>query len=67
MKFGTFTTELKNEYTVDLPREVCDRVKLQPGDRIEISVKRIRSNKIDIFLGSNPLYKLLESGDTDKE
>lgn len=67
MKFGTFTTELKNDYTVDLPREVCDRLKLQPGDRIEISVKRIKSRKIDIFLGSNPLYKLLENNDTENE
>ncbi|MGH1364006.1 MAG: hypothetical protein ACRBF0_10650 [Calditrichia bacterium] len=66
MKFATFIAELKEDYSAQIPREVCERLKLQPGDRIEISVKRIKSRKIDIFLAENPLYRLISDGLEEK-
>ena len=68
MKFATFIAELKDNNTVQLPAEVCERLKIHKGDRIEISLKRIKSRKIDIFLAENPLYRLLDivNDDADK-
>ncbi len=60
MKIGTFVTEVGEGYQLTIPVELRERLELMPGDRVEISVKKIKSRKIDLFLADNPLYRLLK-------
>ena len=60
MKFATFTSAIGNEQNIRIPNEVCEKLFIESGDRIEISVKKIKSRKLDLLLAENPLYKLLK-------
>ncbi len=55
-----FITELKNGSTLDIPNEVISGLKLQPGDKVEVFIKRIRSRRLDIKISRNPLVKILD-------
>lgn len=59
MKFATFITDVKPEKKIQIPREVADKLRIETGDRVEISLKKIKSRKLDIILSENPLYRLL--------
>lgn len=60
MKYATFVTEINPEQKIQIPKQVMDKLILEPGDRIEVSVKKIKSKKLEVLLSQNPLYKLLK-------
>ncbi len=60
MKAGTYITEVDEHYNVQIPVELREKLNLAPGDKIEISIRKIKSRRLEIFLQQNPLYRLLE-------
>ena len=64
MKAGTYITEVGAGYKIQIPVELREKLNLSPGDKIEISIRKIKSRRFEIFLQQNPLYRLLE---IDKE
>ncbi len=60
MKYATFVTEVQPEKTVSIPSEVCEKLRIETGDRIEVSIKKIKSKRLDLMLAENPLYRLLD-------
>jgi bifunctional DNA-binding transcriptional regulator/antitoxin component of YhaV-PrlF toxin-antitoxin module len=61
MKFATFTSTIVNEQNIRIPNEVREKLLIEPGDKIEITIKKIKSRKLDLLLAENPLYKLLKT------
>ncbi len=59
MKAGTYITEVDTNYHVQIPVELREKLNLTPGDKIEISIRKIKSRRLEIFLQQNPLYRLL--------
>lgn len=59
MKTGSFITEIDPNKKISIPPEISDRINLQVGDKVEIMLKKIRSRKLDLNIGKNPLYKIL--------
>ena len=60
MKYATFITDVKEEKQLRIPLEVCEKLRIEPGDRVEVTVKRIKSGRLDLILSENPLYRLLD-------
>lgn len=60
MKYATFTTEVKPDMTIQIPLDLRNKLKLEPGNQVEISLKKIKSSKLDLILAENPLHKLIE-------
>jgi len=67
MKYATFVTEVSSEQKIQIPKQVTDKIMLEQGDRVEVSVKKIKSKKLEILLSQNPLYKLLKMAGHDKK
>ena len=68
-KFSIFVTEVQEGRTIKLPDDVCDKLQIETGDKIEVSVKKIKSGRLDLMLSENPLHQLLKlrkSIDTNK-
>jgi len=60
---GIFITKLENSNSISIPVEVQKGLALEPGDKVEISIKRIRTRRLDINIARNPLSKLLDVDD----
>ncbi len=60
MKYATFITDVKAEKQLQIPHDVCEKLRLEPGDRVDVTVKKIKSGKLDLMLSENPLYRLLD-------
>ncbi|OGB63994.1 MAG: hypothetical protein A2Y94_07640 [Caldithrix sp. RBG_13_44_9] len=60
MRYTTFVCELKSDNSITIPVEVRDKLDLRTGDKIEISLKKIKSKRLEIVISKNPLYKLLK-------
>lgn len=60
MKFATFITRVKPDKSIQISQEVCRKLRIEPGDQVEISLKKIKSGKLDLYLSENPLYRLLD-------
>ena len=60
MNSGTFVIEIKDNKKIDLPPKITNYLKLHEGDKVEVTVKKIRSKRLDIKISKNPLLKLLE-------
>lgn len=67
MRYATFVTEVIREQKIEIPKQVSDKLILEPGDRVEVSIKKIKSKRLDILLSENPLYKLLKISNSDKK
>lgn len=65
MKYATFVTEVKPDMSIEIPQELCEKLKLEPGYRVEISLKWIKSSKLDLMLAENPLHKLIKMAQID--
>ncbi|HQU72919.1 MAG TPA: hypothetical protein PLG66_11505 [Calditrichia bacterium] len=66
MKYGTFVGEMNSDRQIEIPQAVRQKLMLEPGDMVEVSIKKIKSGRIEMRLAENPLYKLLKitpSGD----
>ncbi len=59
MKFATFVAQVQEDKTIMLPQEVRQKLRLEPGDRVEVSIKKIKSGRLDLILSENPLYQLI--------
>lgn len=66
MKYATFIAEVKSGKEIKIPREVFEKLRIQNGDRIEISIKKIKSNRLELMLSENPLFRLLDSSTTNE-
>ncbi|MBN2365125.1 MAG: hypothetical protein JXL67_03100 [Calditrichaeota bacterium] len=60
MKYTTFMTEVKPDHSVNLPVEVRDKMSIASGDKVEITIKKIKSRRLEILISENPLYKLIK-------
>ncbi|RMI12898.1 MAG: hypothetical protein D6681_06280 [Calditrichaeota bacterium] len=60
MKYATFITEVDGEHKLQIPTTVREKLRIEPGDRVEVSLKKIKSRRLDLILAENPLYKLLD-------
>jgi bifunctional DNA-binding transcriptional regulator/antitoxin component of YhaV-PrlF toxin-antitoxin module len=60
MKTGTFITEIDNEVKISIPPEIKERLQLSEGDKVEILLKKIRSKRLDLSIGKNPLTKIIK-------
>jgi AbrB family looped-hinge helix DNA binding protein len=59
MKITTFVTEVKSNYKIDLPAEIREKQEIDEGDKVEITLKKIKSRRLEILISENPLYKLI--------
>ncbi|NOX90596.1 MAG: hypothetical protein GXO77_16445 [Calditrichaeota bacterium] len=60
MLSGTFIAQLKDKNLVEIPAEIVNRLELKEGDKIEVSVKRIRPGRLEIRISKNPLTRLTD-------
>jgi hypothetical protein len=65
MKYATFTTNIKPDMTIQIPLDLCNKLKIEPGNQVEVSLKRIKSSKLDLILAENPLQKLIDLAQID--
>jgi bifunctional DNA-binding transcriptional regulator/antitoxin component of YhaV-PrlF toxin-antitoxin module len=63
MKTGTFIAEVDARGKIALPVEITTRLELSEGDKVEILLKKIRIKRLEVKIGKNPLYKLLQLSD----
>ena len=59
MKFATFVAQVQDDRTITIPLEVRQKLQIEPGDRVEISLKKIKSGRLELLLSENPLYRLI--------
>lgn len=64
MKYATFVSEVEPGNRILIPREVAEKLRIHEGDRVEISVKRFKSSRLDLILSENPLFRLLDLSKT---
>ncbi|HHE54781.1 MAG TPA: hypothetical protein ENL21_03295 [Caldithrix abyssi] len=60
MLSGTFIAEVKKNNQIEIPAEILSKLDLREGDRLEVSVKRIKTGKLGIRIAKNPLSKLID-------
>ncbi|MEJ2537792.1 MAG: hypothetical protein P8048_12230 [Calditrichia bacterium] len=60
MKFTTFMTEVRQDNTIEIPVEVREKLDVQTGDKLEITLKKVKSRRLEILISENPLYKLIK-------
>ncbi len=60
MKYTTFVAEVRKENSVEIPVEIRDKLEIRPGDKVEITVKKIKTRRLEILISENPLYKLIK-------
>jgi AbrB family looped-hinge helix DNA binding protein len=60
MKYTTFITEVQQENSVIIPVEVREKLQIKSGDKIEMTLKKIKSRRLEILISENPLYKLFK-------
>lgn len=59
MKFTTFMSEVKPDGIIDIPVEIREKLDLRAGDKLEVTLKKVKSRRLDILISQNPLHKLL--------
>jgi AbrB family looped-hinge helix DNA binding protein len=64
MKTGAFIAEVDSQGKITLPVEIKERLELREGDKVEILLKKIRRKRLEVTIGKNPLYKLLQLTDS---
>jgi antitoxin component of MazEF toxin-antitoxin module len=67
MLSGSFVAQLKDKNLIEIPSEIVSRLDLKEGDKIEVSVKRIRVGRLEIRISKNPLTKLLDLAEESRE
>ena len=63
MKITTFVTEVKSDHKIDIPIEIREKLEIEEGDKVEITLKKIKSRRLEILISENPLYKLITFSD----
>ena len=65
MKYTTFMTELDSDSVVNIPAEIRKKLDLRAGDKLEVTVKKIKASRLDILISQNPLHKLLKLSENE--
>jgi bifunctional DNA-binding transcriptional regulator/antitoxin component of YhaV-PrlF toxin-antitoxin module len=60
MKFTTFMTEVRENNVIEIPVEIREKLDVHIGDKLEITLKKVRSRRLEILISENPLYKLIK-------
>jgi len=55
-----FTTRLESNNNVAIPSEVIESLSLTEGDRVEVTLTKIKTKRLGITISRNPLAKLLD-------
>lgn len=63
MKYTTFMSEVKKDNCIEIPIEVREKFDVKEGDKLEITVKKIKSRRLEILISENPLYKIIKFAD----
>jgi bifunctional DNA-binding transcriptional regulator/antitoxin component of YhaV-PrlF toxin-antitoxin module len=53
-------TEVRQDNTIEIPVEVREKLDVQTGDKLEITLKKVKSRRLEILISENPLYKLIK-------
>lgn len=67
MLAGSFIAQLKDKNLIEVPSEIVAKLDLKEGDKIEVSIKRIRMGRLEIHISKNPLTKLLDLAGENEE
>jgi bifunctional DNA-binding transcriptional regulator/antitoxin component of YhaV-PrlF toxin-antitoxin module len=60
MKYTTFIAEFTENNAIGIPVETMERLDLRPGDKLEVTITKIKTKRLDILISQNPLFKLLK-------
>ncbi len=60
MKYTTFVAQVSDDYSVEIPLETRDKLDIRPGDKLEVTVAKIKTKRLEILISKNPLHKLLK-------
>lgn len=60
MKFTTFMTEVRENNVIEIPVEIREKLDVHIGDKLEITLKKVKSRRLEILISENPLYKLIK-------
>jgi len=60
MKYTTFISEVQNGGIVVIPPEIRKKLDLKPGDKLEVTVIKIKARRLEILISENPLYNLVK-------
>ncbi len=63
MKYTTFISEVRDGGLVEIPPEIRKKLDLKPGDKLEVTVKKIKARRLEILISENPLYNLVKFGE----
>ncbi|RLD11265.1 hypothetical protein DRI50_10190 [candidate division KSB1 bacterium] len=64
---GSFIAQLKEKNSIEIPSEIVAKLDLKEGDKVEVSVKRIRVGRLGIHISKNPLTRLLDLAEEAKK
>jgi bifunctional DNA-binding transcriptional regulator/antitoxin component of YhaV-PrlF toxin-antitoxin module len=65
MKSGMYIAEIDKEYRIRVPEELIKKIKLNPGDKVEILIKKIKGGKKIIAVADTDLLDILKIGEND--
>jgi AbrB family looped-hinge helix DNA binding protein len=60
MKFTTFMTEVRENNVIEIPVEIREKLDVHSGDKLELTLKKVKSRRLEILISENPLYKLIK-------
>ncbi|GAB4181023.1 MAG: hypothetical protein Kow00108_17660 [Calditrichia bacterium] len=60
MKYSIFVVEVEKDGKVEIPKFIREKLALEEGNYVEITVKKIKSRKSQLSIQKNPLLKLIE-------
>ena len=60
MKYITFISEVKDDNRIEIPPEIRHKLSVRVGDKLELTIKKIRARRLEILISENPLYKLVK-------
>ncbi len=66
MLSGSFIAQLKEKNLIEVPSEIVAKLDIKEGDKVEVSIKRIRVGRLEIRISKNPLIKLFSLAEENK-
>ncbi len=60
MKFTTFISQIVDNNKVEIPVEVLEKLDLKNGDKVELTLRKIKKSRLELLVSENPLHKLLK-------
>jgi ferric iron reductase protein FhuF len=60
-KTGHIILEIEDENKISLSKELVDKLELQAGDKVEVTIKKVISKKEISHSNENPLYEFTKN------